>query len=316
MLRLVRLTALAVILSVLLAAPASAQTGFPDTIPLPDGFSPEGIAKGRGSTMYTGSLAGQGVYAFDVRTGEGDTVVEGTEGQPFVGMKFDARSGNLFVAGGSTGTAFVFNTETGEEVASFQLAGTGEGGTVPAPESFINDVVVTRDAAYLTDSSNPRLFVLPLEKNGRMDEDTDPVEVPLTGDWVQGEGFGANGITATPNGETLIVVNSGEGTLYTVDPATGLATAIDLGGDTVTMGDGILLSGLTLYVVRNRANEIAVVRLSADFANGEIVETLTSEHFRVPTTIAHFGRALYAVNARFGQDTEVDPTFEAVRVEK
>jgi outer membrane protein assembly factor BamB len=307
---------LAVILSVLLAAPAAAQATFPDTIPLPDGFAPEGIAKGRGPTMYTGSLAGQGVYAFDVRTGEGDTVIEGIAGQPFVGMKFDARSGYLFVAGGPTGKAFVFDTETGEEVASFQLAGLGEGGTVPEPESFINDVVVTRDAAYFTDSFNPRLFVLPLEQNGRVDEDTEPVELPLTGDWEQGEGFGANGITATPNGKTLIVVHSGTGTLYTVDPATGLATEIDLGGDTVTMGDGILLSGLTLYVVRNRANEIAVVRLSPDFATGEIVETLTNENFRVPTTIAHFGRALYAVNARFGEDTTADPTFEAVRVEK
>jgi DNA-binding beta-propeller fold protein YncE len=266
--------------------------------------------------MYAGSLAGQGVYAFDVRTGEGEVVIEGFEGQPFVGMKYDARSGYLFVAGGNAGTAFVFDTRTGEEVASFDLAGMGEGGTVPAPEAFVNDVVVTREAAYFTDSFNARIFVLPLEANGRVDSSTQPVALPLTGDWVQGDGFGANGIAATPNGSTLIVVNSGQGALYTVDPATGVATEIDLGGESVTMGDGILLSGLTLYVVRNRANEIAVVRLSPDFATGTIVERLTSEAFRVPTTIAHFGRALYAVNARFGEDTDADPTFEAVRVEK
>lgn len=314
--RFFRIVAVAVVLSVLLAAPVSAQTNFPDTIPLPDGFAPEGIAKGRGPTMYAGSLAGQGVYAFDIRTGEGDTVIEGIEGQPFVGMKFDGRSGALFVAGGPSGKAFVFDTETGEEVATFQLAALGAEGAAPDPEAFINDVAVTRNAAYFTDSFNPRLFVLPLERNGTIAEDVEAVEVALTGDWVQGEGFGANGIAATPSGRTLVVVNSGAGALYAVEPESGVATQIDLGGETVTSGDGILLSGLTLYVVRNRANEIAVVRLSPDFASGEIVETLTSENFRVPTTIAHFGRALYAVNARFGEETTSDPSYEAVRVEK
>jgi hypothetical protein len=295
-----------------LALPASAQAVFPTTIPLPDGFAPEGIARGPGSTMFAGSLSFQGIYQFSARTGQGEIIVEGIAGQPFVGLKYDARSGHLFVAGGPNGTAFIFDAATGDLVAEFDLVAAA-GGTVPAPNSFINDVVVTQSAAYFTDSMNARFFVIPLARNGQVTTGGVPFAVPLSGDWEQVDGFNANGIAASANGRTLIIVNSTTGTLYTVEPATGEATAIDLDGETVTMGDGILLSGLTLYVVRNRANEVAVVRLASDFGSGTIVQRVTDPLFRVPTTVAQFGNALYVVNARFG--TEVTPTtdYDAVR---
>ena len=70
--------------------------------------------------------------------------------------------------------------------------------------------------------------------------------LPLTGEWVQIAGeFNANGIEATRTASTLIVVNSEVGTLYAVDPENGEATAIDLGGASVTSGDGLLLRGRT-----------------------------------------------------------------------
>lgn len=304
---------LALLVAFALAAPAAAQGPFPTSIPLPNGFAPEGIAAGPGTTFYAGSLAGQGIFRFDARTGRGETVVEGIAGQPFVGLKYDPRSGSLFVAGGANGNAFVFDAATGEQIASFQLAATQPGGTVPPPPSFINDVVVTRDAAYFTDSRNARLFVIPLERNGQVDAGTVPIELALTGDWQQVDGFNANGIDATPNGRTLIVVNSTTGLLYTVDPESGEATEIDLGGDTVTQGDGILLAGRTLYVVRNRSNEVVAVRLSPDRGSGEIVKRITNPLFRVPTTIARFGNALYAVNARFGTDPGPGVDYNAVR---
>lgn len=60
----------------------------------------------------------------------------------------------------------------------------------------------------------------------------------------------------------LVVVQSNLGRLFTVDPRTGVADEIDLGDETVTAGDGILLDGKKLYVVRNQQNRIAVVRLA------------------------------------------------------
>ncbi|HET9909616.1 MAG TPA: hypothetical protein VFQ23_23415, partial [Anaerolineales bacterium] len=112
----------------------------------------------------------------------------------------------------------------------------------------------------------------------------------------------------------LIIVNSTEGALYTVDPNTGIATRIDLGTGAVPAGDGILLQGKTLYVVQNQLNQIAVVKLSTDLSSGTIEETITSPNFRVPTTIAQFGNSLYAVNARFGTPPTPDTEYEVVQV--
>jgi hypothetical protein len=117
-------------------------------------------------------------------------------------------------------------------------------------------------------------------------------------DFVPGA-FNLNGIEATADGGTLIVVNSTAGKLYTVDPASGEVEEIDLGGASVGNGDGILLEGRTLYVVRNQLNRVAVVRLAPDLESGTVIDELTSNDFDVPTTIARFGDSLYAVNARF-----------------
>ena len=51
-----------------------------------------------------------------------------------------------------------------------------------------------------------------------------------------------------------------------INPSTGVAKAIDIGGYDLANGDGLLLKGKTLYVVQNRSNQIAVFRLSKDLA--------------------------------------------------
>lgn len=109
-----------------------------------------------------------------------------------------------------------------------------------------------------------------------------------------------NGIDATPNGRTLLLVQSHTGRLFTADARTGATRRIDLGGESVPMGDGILLAGRTLYVVQNRANLVAEVRLSRRLTTGSLVSRTGNPAFDVPTTIARFGNRLYAVNARFG----------------
>jgi hypothetical protein len=278
-------------LSTALIAAAPAQV-FPDVIELPDGFQPEGIAVGKGHTFYVGSLATGGIYRGDLRTGEGELLIPGQAGRVAVGLKYDERTGYLFVAGGPTGNAYVYDGETGETIAVIPLT---------APGTFINDVVITKDAAYFTESFRPVLYRVTLENNGELSTPLDVQEIQLTGDFeFVPNAFNTNGIAATPNGKTLIIVNSNTGTLYNVDPDTGVATAIDLGGDSVPFGDGLLLEGKTLYVVQNQLNQIAVVELNANLTAGRIVDTITSSEFDVPTTIARFGNSLYAVNARFG----------------
>lgn len=286
---------------------ASAQS-FPDVIPLPNGFRPEGIASGTGTTFYVGSIPTGAVYRGDLRTGEGAVLVPAQAGRSSIGLKYDARTGLLFVAGGMTGNAYIYDGQTGANVAEIQLT------TLP---SFINDVVVTKDAAYFTNSFQPELYRVSLANNGELPPVPTSTAIPLGGDYqFTPGGFNANGIDATPDGKTLIIVNSADGALYNVDPTTGVATLIDLGDDAVPNGDGILLQGKTLYVVQNVMNQIAVVELAPDFTSGTIVDTITSSAFRVPTTIAKFGEALYAVNARFDTPPTPSTEYEVVRVNR
>jgi hypothetical protein len=110
-----------------------------------------------------------------------------------------------------------------------------------------------------------------------------------------------------------VTVQSGTGKLFTVTPA-GVTTEIDLGGQTVQNGDGLLLLGRTLYVVRNQNNQIAVVALGKGLATGTIARTITDPGFDVPTTIDRFGSTLYAVNARFGTPPTPTTPYSVVRV--
>ncbi|WP_193508957.1 superoxide dismutase [Cryobacterium sp. BB736] len=288
-----------------LAAQQSPPGHFPDVIALPNGFQPEGIDIGPGGTGYVGSLVDGDIYVFSVRTGEEITTLEGP-GTPSVGLKIDKHD-RLFIAGGPTGEARVVDAATGDLIQSYQLT------TEP---SFINDVVLTRDAAWFTDSQQAQLYKLPLGPGGAL-PDPDAVEtLPLTGDWVQQAGFNANGIEETPNHQALLVIQSATGILFRVDPDTGVATAVDLGGVTLTDGDGLLVVGRTLYVVQNFQNTVAVVKLNASGTSGELVDQLTDPDFQVPTTIARFGNGLYLPNARFDTPPTPDTEYSVVRIDR
>jgi hypothetical protein len=129
-------------------------------------------------------------------------------------------------------------------------------------------------------------------------------------------GFNLNGIDATANGKTLVAVQSNTGKLFTIDPATGATRLIDLGGATLMNGDGILLHGKTLYVVQNRDNKVAVVRLASNLASGTVQRTITDSDLDVPTTLARHGKRLYAVNARFTTPPGPTTTYSVVQLRR
>lgn len=286
--------------AVLAGAAGAAVAAFPDRVDLPDGWQPEGIASGRGHELFVGSIPTGAVLRLDARTGERDVVVPGGDDRAAIGLKADRR-GRLFVAGGPTGRAFVYDARSGADLAEFQLAPDG------AP-TFVNDVALTRDAAYFTDSQRPVLYVVDADLSGAR-------ELELQGFDTQ-PGFNLNGIVASPNGRTLLAVQSNTGTLWRIDPESGAAQPVDLGPATLANGDGLLLQGHTLYVVQNRMNQIAVVRLGRDLSTGRVVRTITDEQFDVPTTIARFGSSLYAVNARFATEATPDTDYWVTRVRR
>ena len=296
-------------LALAIAPAATTQAGvFPSIINLPNGHRPEGIAVGKGHTFYVGSLANGSVYRGDLRTGTGDTLVPGVPGRALTGLYVDDRHNYLFASGSSSGQGFVFDADTGATLATYQLAEQG----VP---TFVNDVVVTREAAYFTDSFQPFIYKVPFGPGGALPAQAAVERIPLSGDFVfVPGGFNANGIEASSDGKWLLIVNSTTGALYRVDPLTGEAALVDLGGASLTAGDGLRLQGQTLYVVRNQLNQIVVIRLNRDWTSGAVEGTITDPNFDVPTTLGLFGDSLYAVNARFTTPPTPDTTYTVVGV--
>jgi sugar lactone lactonase YvrE len=298
---------LTILLLAALLSPNAEAGNFPDTIPLPNGWQPEGIASTGGTDLFVGSIPTGAVWAGDAKTGRGDVLVTPREGRSAIGIKVDNRD-RIFVAGGATGEAYVYDAEDGSDLARYQLV-------PPGAETFVNDVVLTPHAAYFTDSRLQQLYVLPLGRGGRLPQQDQVRTLPLTGDIVFVEGNNANGIAAAQGGKSLIVVQGNVGKLFKVDPRTGVTQEIDLGGTSVLNGDGLLLRGRTLYVVQNRLNRIAVFKLSRNLTSASQKETLTNPAFDVPTTITFAAGRLYAVNARFGTEPGPDVPYDVVKVD-
>jgi sugar lactone lactonase YvrE len=301
-----RLAALCAALGALLAlagASGAAQRPYPATLSLPKGFQPEGIAI-RGNTFYVGSIPTGAVYRGNLRTGTGSVLVAGRSGRAAIGVEVDNRN-RIFVAGGSTGKAFVYNASTGAEIATY---------TLTTRATFLNDVVVTKNGAYFTDSQNAFVYRIPIGAGGRLGEASQ--SIAITGALVYQSGFNANGIDATPDGNTLVIVQSNTGKLFRVNPNTGASRQISLGSGSVPNGDGILLDGKTLYVVQNQNNRVAVISLAASLASGRIVSYLTNARLDVPTTIDDLGRRLYAVNARFGNPAAATADYWVTQLQK
>jgi hypothetical protein len=289
-------------LALALPLAATSANSFPDRLNLPDGWQPEGIAIGKRTTFYVGSIPTGRVWRGSLRTGQGAEFIP-NRGRRAIGVEYDQRRNRLFVAGGPLGAGYVYNARNGADIRQYDFA---------SGDTFVNDVVVTRTAAWFTDSRRQFLYKVPIGHRGTLGE---AQAVPLTGDIVFTAGFNVNGIDATPNGRTLIIVQSNTGKLFTVN-GQGVTNEIDLGGAPVN-GDGLLLEGRTLYVVvRSPADGIAVVRLSHDLSSGQVVRTITDPGLDDPTTIDRFGRSLYAVNARFSTPPGPDVDYWVTKVRR
>lgn len=262
-----------------------------DLIPVPDGFQPEGVVRGRCNMAYVGSLKTGGIYEVNLVSGEGQLLVENSA-NPAVGLAYDKRSNYLFVAGGPSGTVTVYDSTDGQEKIVYSIVEPGNG--------FINDGIVTQNAAYFSDSFVPVIYRIPLAKNGRLPSPEAVETIALSEDFefVPGE-FNGNGIESSWSGDKLFLVNMVTGHLYRVDPNTGKATQVTITNGDVTNGDGLLFYKHRLYVVQNFLNQIVELKLFGNGSKAKINRIITNPNFRIPTTAIGFDDALYAINARF-----------------
>jgi sugar lactone lactonase YvrE len=216
-----------------------------------------------------------------------------------VGMKFDAGTNLLFVAGGATGMAYIYDIETGESVERTLAPG------------FINDVTLTPQGAWFTNSAAAELYFIPVGPGGEIGA----VEVlTLSGPAADaGDQFNLNGIASAKGGRVLFVAHSGNGEIYTVNPETGASALVE--GVSVPNVDGILVQGQRLWAVQNFSNQISRIDLANNFSSGVIEDVITSTGFNTPATAALFGNTLAAVNAQFIlPDTEYEVVLVPARL--
>lgn len=253
---------------------------------------PEGVAY-RSSTkdFFVSSTTDGSIYRGNLNDASASVFLPGgADGRTTaIGLKV-SETGQLFVAGGGTGKMFVYDVNTTALVRALSTPAAA-GGT------FINDVALTPDAAYFTDSLRPVLFRVARTAGG-VGETAEPW-LDLTGTTIgYVAGFNLNGIAATPDGRYLIVVQSNTGQLFRITTAEKAVTEIKFGG-TVRNGDGILLDGQTLYVSRNADKIIVPVQLDADFTTGTIGTPFSDPTLMYPTTLAQAGNRLLVVNSQF-----------------
>lgn len=277
-----------------------------DTIALPPGLRPEGVTSDGDSTFYVGSLGDGRVVTGDLATGKTRVLVPGVDGRVAVGMQHDRRHDRLWVAGGPTGAVTAYDTGSGEELGRWLTPGS----------VFLNDVAVTRDAVYVTDSGRQRLVVVPLGDGGALPAADGATTLPLTGDLeVDPAAFNANGIRALRE-DTLVLVQSNTGTLFLVDAATGTTDAVEMTEGTLAGGDGLELGAGRLFVVRGGGDDtVAVVRLDDGGATAAVEQVVRDPAFDVPTTATFADGVLWAVNARFDTEPTPDAEYDLVRVD-
>ncbi len=294
----VLLIAILTVIVVPLPATAAPPGNFPVRVDLPDGFFPEGVESGRGTTVFVGSLIDGAIWQGDLRDGSGEVLADGETGLASVGIAYETRRDRLWVAGGGpgfdvgAGDVRVYDASSGELLATY---------LPPGDIGALNDVAIARDAVYLTDSFTAQLVKIPLPANGSLPSADAAVLLPVTGDFVQTAGPNLNGIVEKAG--VLLVAQSSTGQLFRVDPATGIAAEVDLGGEVLTGPDGLELRGNTLYVVGGGV--VTIVRLGDRLSSGDVLGVITDPGepadplLDVPTTATVAAGRLWVVNARF-----------------
>ncbi len=305
---------------------------WPDVVPIGAlGIEAEGIELGKGVDFFVSGfsfssffadafgienpgispMAGA-IYKGSLRSGEGALLVQPT-GKPIAGLSYDARTDYLYATTGHSGGylsgdyreggVLVYNATTGALVAEI----------IFGDNRVINDLLVTEDAVYCTDSYNPELIKIVLEEGGALPAPPAFEVIPMTGfemaNVTDPEGnvidvdLNANGIAGRFDSNQLFVINGATGVLYVVDGDSGTATPITVSGAETLFanGDGLYLDDTTLYICQNFQNKIAVVQLSEDGPEGIFVRNLTSPDLNIPTTITGYGDSIFAINTHFNE---------------
>ena len=300
---LVPLVAAATLVTVGAPATADPAKPFPARIALPNGFTPEGLTIGRGTTVYVGSILDGAVWRGDLRTGRGSVLIPGTPGTDKAGLKLDPQ-GRLWTADFSGGGASVYDAGTGAKLAHYQFT--------DEPGSYVNDLVITAGRstsptrAGRSCTSYRWVRVVACRPPPRSGSSSSPARPRRRTSTTTGSWRCRTGICWS---RRCSAVSSCGSTRAPAAAASSTSVATRWSGPT-----GLVLRGRTLYVIRNLTNVIAVVRMNAGYTAGVVQREITGPQLRSPATGDLLGSALYVVNGRFDVESTPSTDYDIVRV--
>ena len=265
-------------------------TAFPESVgadPRTGSFFTGSLVDG---TVYRGRLDAPGATVFLPAGSDGRTGVAGVKVDP---------EGRIWLADALNGRLLVYD-QRARLLHAFELAGAG----MPT----VNDLAFSHGIVYVTDSSRPFLYRLPIDDAAQPGTTTvEPwLDVSSAVTYRTGEGplgVNLNGIVASADGKTLLTVQTNTGMLFRVDVGSGEITPVAVTGADLSFGDGLLRVGHELYVARNAVDQIVVLKLGDGWRSATARFTLTNPLFAFPTALARLRGRLLVSNAQLNAPT-------------
>ncbi|MBE7170362.1 MAG: SMP-30/gluconolactonase/LRE family protein [Williamsia sp.] len=268
-------------------------------------FFPEGIAfSSRAGAFFSGSTTNGDVVRVNVETGAASVFASGAQQArtDCRGMKVDLKD-RLWICGGEENKVHVLDPK-GALIQTWDLKALYNSG-------FINDCAADDQYIYFTDSRIQKVYRAAISGSqpGNVEEWLNFTNQQI----LYGTGFNANGIVLTPDGKYIIIVISNTGKLYRIDRSSKAIIEIII-NTPVTAGDGLWITGETLYVSRNTTNKIFPVKLSDSYSKGTVGAEF-GDNLLFNTTIARAGNYFLVVNSQLNKrPSATNPTPPAVQL--
>jgi len=217
-----------------------------------------------------------------------------------VGLSFDSTGKQLWIAGGSTATAFVYDIATKALIAS----------ATSSEISFLNDVVVNENGiAFFSDSRSGNLFEATLANQSISFRSLLTSKQASIID-SKSRNASLNGVAVS--GSDILSVHTRSGRLYKID-ATGsfiempVVDAGVVGRDGISVENGIIYGVDLAYFNPDGKAGVIVSAYDSMTRSFRVKARVEDDSFDTPTTLAIHNGRICAANSQFGQSSPTLP---------